>query len=120
MDEFKEIDDDEVDNLVADDHTEVFNKLLDQNRELTDQLFDKANTPDEVRQQARTFALQKFQVALETIAELMVAAEKDATRLSAARTIVNIGMATTTKDGDDPISDLFDKIAKDGSKKSSD
>lgn len=117
-DGFKDIDDSEVDKLVKEEQ-ESFATLLKRNEELTNELLSAAidgdETQDEVRIKARAFALKHLPDALTTIADLAQTADKDATRLSAARTIWAIASATSVKDGTDPIENLFTRLANGGS-----
>jgi hypothetical protein len=122
MDEFKDIDDNEIDNLVEHDNSEFAN-LLKRNEELTNELLQAAvsndDSQDEVKIKARAFALKHLPDALTTIADLAQNADKDSTRLSAARTIWAIASGTSAKDGSDPIESLFNKLSADGLKNKS-
>lgn len=112
-DEFKDVDDDDIDKLVAEDNNE-FALLLQRNEQLTRELLEadisNDDSQDEVKIKARAFALKHLPEALSTIADLAQNADKDSTRLSAARTIWAIASATSTKDGSDPIENLFNKL----------
>jgi len=112
-DEFKDIDDSEIDKLTKEEH-ENFMALHKANKALTDQLLDASisndDSQDEVRQKARAFALQRLPGALNTIGDLSENAEKESTRLAAARTIWAIASATSVKDGTDPLENLFKRL----------
>ena len=116
MDEFKDIDDSEVDDLVKDQPANEFQQLLLRNEELTDELLKAAisndDSQDEVKIKARAFALKHLPDALTTIADIAQNGDKDSTRLSACRTIWAIASATSNKDGMDPIEDLFNRIGR--------
>lgn len=112
----KELSEEEIDDLTKEAaiNESSLGELL-QRQQATIQellLLTGSETPDEVRRMAREFGLNHLKAALEEIADIMVGGEKEQTRLSAAKSIVAIAMATTDHDGDDKISELFEKIAK--------
>lgn len=112
-DSFKDLDDSEVEKLVEEE-AESFTILLKRNEALTEQLLNanisNDDSTDEVKIKARAFALKHLPEALQTIAELASNADKDSTRLSAARTIWAIASATSTKDDTNPIEELFKRL----------
>lgn len=111
MDDFKDLEDSEIDAL-QEEEAELIT-LLKTQKERLDTALDLlgSESPDEVRVKARKWALANLQAALNTIGELNISAEKDATRLSAARTIWTIASTTSARDDIDPIGDLFKKIS---------
>jgi hypothetical protein len=114
-DEFKDIDEKEIDSLVEEDSAaDNFRKLLQRNQELANEVLELkgSDSPDEVRVKARNFALSHLQDALNTIAEIMLSGDKDSTRLAASRTIWTIAASTSTKDDADPLTELFNKLGR--------
>lgn len=73
---------------------------------------DENNTPDEIRQKTRKFAIAHLESALTTIAELVTSADKETTQLAAAKTVIQIAQGTSPKDEADPISTLFNELVK--------
>jgi hypothetical protein len=67
------------------------------------------DTPDQLRIKARTFAINHLQDAFDALADLLQSS-KDATRLSAAKAVINIAFQTTAKDEENPITALFEDL----------
>jgi hypothetical protein len=67
------------------------------------------DTPDQLRIKARTFAIHHLQDAFDALSDLLHSS-KDATRLSAAKAVINIAFQTTTKDEENPITSLFQDL----------
>jgi len=117
-DEFKDIDESEIDKLVSEDDAsqKELMHLVNKQRRVIDGMLDAQisgdENQDEVRTKARAFALQHLSTALSTIAELVTGADKDTTRLAAARTIWAIASATSIKDDNDPLARMFAAIEK--------
>ena len=112
-DEFKDMEDSEIDKLTKEEQ-ESFTDLVARQRQTIEELLDakisEDDTQDEVKVKARAFALQHLPSALQTIADLAAGADKDSTRLSAARTIWAIASATAPSDSSDPIENLFKRL----------
>lgn len=76
------------------------------------------DTPDIIRNKVRAFAIANLTDALESIADCLNS-DKDATKLSAGKFIISLGLATTPNDEVNPIETLFTKLmpqAEEGSK----
>lgn len=69
------------------------------------------NTPDEIRQKSREFAIKHLQSALQKIAYLVENADKDTTQLAAAKAVIQIAQGTSPKDEVDPLKRLLEEIA---------
>lgn len=69
------------------------------------------DTPDQLRTKARTFAIHHLEDAFDALADLLNSS-KDASRLSAAKAIINIAFQTNPSDESDPIAALFESLAQ--------
>jgi hypothetical protein len=69
------------------------------------------DNPDEIRTKARKFAIHHLSDAFDALSDLLNSS-KDATRLSAAKAIINIAFQTTPKDEANPIEELFEKLSQ--------
>lgn len=113
--------DSEIDKLTSSE-AEDFQTLIKKQQETINALLEAKisgdESEDEVRTKARKFAVLKLTGALNTIGDLSENAEKESTRLAAARTIWAIASATSPNDASDPIENLFRRL-EDGNQKES-
>lgn len=110
---FKDMEDSEIDKLTG-SNTEDFQTLIRRQQDMINSLLEAKisgdESEDEIRIKARKFAVLKLTGALNTIGDLSENAEKESTRLAAARTIWAIASATSPHDENDPIEKLFKKL----------